>query len=328
MYAMGDTTMIKTIRPLVFVCVLAGVLAVVSACDRAEDKAELTSQSHDPTNIVELDATGMRFAGTDSISSGWTTIRLNNKDNMLHFGMVARLPDGVTATMYSDDLGARFQQGYNLMLEGRNEEVAAVFDSIPEWVSKLSYHGGPGFISGNRSAESTQYLEPGNYVIECYVKSDGIFHSFSPVPGELAMIFPLTVTDPSGDMAEPEANATLTINETGMHLTEGAMEAGENSVRVRFDTQIRYPSFVGQDVHVVRVDTDADVQAALDWMDWQTPAGLLVPSPVTFLGGINDVMPAGSTAYFKVDLSPGSYAFIGETPDADGKGLLIKFDVP
>jgi hypothetical protein len=38
-------------------------------------------------------------------------------------------------------------------------------------------------------------------------------------------------------------------------------------------------------------------------------------------------MPAGSTAYITVDLSPGSYAFIGEAPEADKKGLLMKFEV-
>jgi hypothetical protein len=328
--------MIKIRKALLSICFLAGVSASVlfgvSACDRVEDKTRHeTKQAPEPlevTNFVEFDATGMRFVGPDTISSGWTTIRLNNKDDMLHFGMLVRLPEHVTATMYSDDLGAKFQQGYNLMLEGRNEEAGVVFGSLPGWVQELSYHGGPGFVSGNMSAESTQYLEPGNYVVECYIKSDQIFHSYSPVPGMLTMMFPMTVTDSAGGMAEPEANATLTINETGMRLTEGALKAGDNSVRVRFDTQIRYPSFVGQDVHVVRVDTDADVRAALDWMDWQKPGGLLVPSPVTFVGGINDVMPAGSTAYFTVDLSPGRYAFISETPEADKKGLLMEFEIP
>lgn len=319
--------MIRIYKTPAFVCFLASILAGVTACDRPEDSAKQTAGTHEVTNLVEIDAAGMRFAGANTISSGWATIRLNNRDNMLHFAMVVRLPDGVTANMYSDDLGAKFQQGYNLMLEGRNEDAGAVFGSLPGWISGLSYHGGPGFISGNRSAESTQYLEPGDYVVECYIKSNQIFHSYSPVPGELAMMFPLTVTNTPGDMAEPQANATLTINESGIHLAEGAMEVGKNSIRVRFDTQTRYPSFVGQDVHVVRIDSDADVQAALDWMDWQTPSGLLVPSPVTFIGGINDVMPAGSTAYFAVDLSPGRYAFISETPEADKKGLLLEFEI-
>jgi hypothetical protein len=271
--------MIRIKKTLLFICFQAGVLANVlfgvSACDRVEEKTGQAPEPLEVTNIVELDATGMRFVGPGTISSGWTTIRLNNKDDMLHFGMLVRLPEHVTATMYSDDLGAKFQQGYNLMLEGRNEEAGVVFGSLPGWVQELSYHGGPGFVSGNMSAESTQYLEPGNYVVECYIKSDQIFHSYSPIPGMLTMMFPMTVTDSAGGMTEPEANATLTINETGLRLTEGALKAGDNSIRVRFDTQIRYPSFVGQDVHIIRVDTDADVQRPSTGWTGRTQGGCL-----------------------------------------------------
>jgi hypothetical protein len=320
----GEKLMRNFKTTLFSVCILAGV----SACDRSEDRTEYESETADSINLLEIDASGMRFQGDNTISSGWTTIRLNNKDNMLHFAMIVRLPDGVTAIDYSDELGSKFQQGYELMLEGRDEEVAAVFGSMPEWVTELSYHGGPGFISGNRSAEATQFLEPGEYLVECYIKTNGIFHSYSPQPGMLTMLLPLTVTDPPGNMAEPGANATLTIDESGFRLTDGALKPGENSVRVQFDTQIRYPSFVGQDVHVMRVDSDTDIQAALDWMDWQDRDGLLTPSPVTFIGGINDVMPAGSGAYFTVELSPGRYAFIGETPEAEKKGLLLEFEIP
>lgn len=314
--------------------VAACVLACISACDRTTEETRSPTSNTEiakiqiPRNLLEINASGMRFNGASTIPSGWTTIRLNNRDNMLHFAMVVRLPEGVTANMYSDDLGAKFQQGYNLMLKGDNEQVAAVFGSIPEWASKLTYHGGPGFTSGNHSSQATQYLEPGNYVVECYIKSNGIFHSYSPVSGQLAMLLPLTVTETPGKMEEPKASASLTINEAGFHLLEGAMKPGENTVQVKFDTQIRYPSFVGQDVHVVRIANDADIQAALDWMDWQKPEGLLVPSPVNFVGGINDVMPEDSTAYFTVDLSPGRYAFISETPEADKKGMLLEFEIP
>lgn len=319
-------------RALMSICILTSV----AACDRPTEQTKELSEAVSPpkaepvqdlVNVLEIDASGMRFQGSNTISSGWTTIRLNNKDNMLHFGMVVRLPDGVTATMYSDDLGSAFQKGYDLMLEGRNEEVAAVFGGIPDWVPGLTYHGGPGFISGGDVAESTQYLEPGNYIIECYIKTNGIFHSYSPVAGQLAMLLPLTVTETPGGMKEPSANVTLTIDESGLRLTEGELQVGKNSIRVNFDTQIRFPSFVGQDVHIVRVNAGDDIQAALNWMDWQTPDGLLVPSPVTFLGGINDVMPPGSTAYFTADLSPGHYAFIGEAPEADVKGLLLEFEI-
>jgi hypothetical protein len=63
-----------------------------------------------------------------------------------------------------------------------------------------------------------------------------MFHSYSPVPGELAMVLPLEVTDQPGNMTEPVAYATLEINETGFQLTEGNLTTGENTIRVKFNT--------------------------------------------------------------------------------------------
>jgi hypothetical protein len=50
----------------------------------------------------------------------------------------------------------------------------------------------------------------------------------------------------------------------------------------------------------------------MSWID-----GMVSPAPVEFLGGA-DQMPAGSTAYFEVDLEPGSYAWISEGYAAQG----------
>lgn len=277
--------------------------------------------------VLELDAIGMRFQGAGTVPSGWTTIRMNNLDKMLHFAIVVRLPEGVTAHMYSNDLGVKFQRGYELLVQGRNEEAGAVFASMPAWIGQLVYMGGPGFTSGERTSESTVFLEPGNYVIECYIKSGDIFHSYSPDRNQLAMLHELTVTDAVSDTGEPIANATLTVSDSGYRLSDGELTAGENTIRVKFETQNRYPSFTGQDVHLMRVTADEDVEKALDWMDWRTPHGLQVPSPVEFIGGLND-MKQGSTGYFRVKLEPGNYAFVGETDGAAEKGLLLPFALP
>jgi hypothetical protein len=47
-------------------------------------------------------------------------------------------------------------------------------------------------------------------------------------------------------------------------------------------------------VHIISINTDTDTQAVLDLMDWQKPGYLLVPSPVAFIGEVNDVMPSGT----------------------------------
>ncbi len=86
------------------------------------------------------------------------------------------------------------------------------------------------------------------------------------------------------------------------------------------------PSFVGNDLHLLRVADSDSIAAASAWMDWRTPQGLQDPSPVEFLGGVQD-MAAGSHAYFAVDLAPGDYALMSEVPDPAGMGLVLPFSV-
>ncbi|GHF30993.1 hypothetical protein GCM10017044_28010 [Kordiimonas sediminis] len=278
-------------------------------------------------NILEITAKNMRFEGPATIKSGWTTMRLKNSDNMLHFALVAKLPDGITAMDYSDDLGSVFQAGYDAMMQGENTGAAEIFATIPAWFQDLTYHGGPGFTAGGLTTEATMYLEPGNYIIECYIKSNGVFHSASYEKGELAMLLPLTVLAEEGGMAEPEANAIFTIDAKGFHLSAGSLQAGVNSIKVNFQTQIRYPSASGQDIHFFKIDSPEDKSTAVSYMDWQQKEGLETPAPLHFVGGINDVMPAGSSAYFTLTLEPGTYGAIAEVPDADKKGMLLEFTI-
>jgi hypothetical protein len=76
----------------------------------------------------------------------------------------------------------------------------------------------------------------------------------------------------------------------------------------------------------MRVDNDESIAEAGAWLDWRNKDGLEDPSPVTFLGGIND-MPEGSHSYFTVDLAPGNYAFIAEVPSPEELGLVLPFTV-
>jgi hypothetical protein len=95
---------------------------------------------------------------------------------------------------------------------------------------------------------------------------------------------------------------------------------------VDFIEQQALPSFVGNDVHLMRVDGEDSIAKADAWLDWRTPDGLEDPSPVTFLGGINDIT-AGAHGYFTVDLEPGDYAFIAEMPGPQAAGFVLPFTV-
>jgi hypothetical protein len=276
--------------------------------------------------VVELRAVGKTFQGPSEIPSGWTTFRFVNASSMIHFAMIDVPPEGITTQIMSDTLMEPFQEVMDAMNAGDEEAVNAAFARFPEWIAELGRSGGPGMLSPGLTGETTVYLEPGHYVIECYVKSDGVFHSTSPGEGQLGMVFGLVVTEAQNNAPEPRADVTLAVRNVGFEIISGALRAGSNTIRVDFLEQQALPSFVGNDVHVMKVDSEESIALADGWLDWRTKDGLEDPGPVTFIGGLND-LPAGSHGYFNVDLEPGDYAFIAEIPGPQAAGFVLPFSV-
>jgi hypothetical protein len=176
------------------------------------------------------------------------------------------------------------------------------------------------------TAEASVFLEPGTYLLECYVKTDGIFHSYNPDPSSYGMVHQFTVTEEPSGAAEPTATLHITLSsERGIEV-DGDPRAGEHTVAVFFEDQVVHENFVGHDVHLVRLAADSDLQQLATWMDWRQPDGLETPAPVEFLGGTHE-MAAGETAYFNARLEPGDYAWIAEVASPDEKGMLKTFTV-
>jgi hypothetical protein len=297
---------------------LAGVLW---SCTGAQREPAQT-----PDNVMELEIDGLSFIGPNEIASGWTTIRINNDSGMEHFGLVYRLPEGVTGEMIGDQVVKPIQQSLTANIAGDTEKAAQIMATIPAWIADIQYLGGPGMMSTGVIGEATMNIEPGNYIVECYVKTNGIQHNYHPTPGMHGMVLAFTVRDEGGGMAEPEANVTLDITNTGYAISSGQFRAGENSVRVNFVEQQLYNNFVGHDAHVFRIDEDTDVDAAAKWINFFPNDGQQTPAPAHFVGGIHD-MPQGSTAYFKLNLEEGEYGVVAEIPDAKGAGLFTRFSV-
>ena len=277
-------------------------------------------------NVVTIRAVGLTFEGPSEIPSGWTTLRLENASGMIHFAIVDVPPEGITAQIFNDTVAVYFQDAMNAMNAGDEESVAAAYAKFPAWIGDLGRNGGPGLLSPGLTGQSTVYLEPGVYILECYVKSGGIFHTTSPGDGQLGMMLELTVTDEKIDASEPVANATVAIRNNGMEIVDGELKRGRNTIRVEFIEQQALPSFVGNDIHLFRVDGEQSIARAEAWMDWRTKRGLEDPSPVIFLGGLND-MPQGTHGYFTVDLEAGDYAFISEVPAPRELGLYLPFTI-
>ena len=300
------------------------LLTLSLGCEPADEAAVETAPE---PNVVDVVARGLTFEMPDRIPAGWTTFRLVNSSEMTHFAVVERMPEGVGLVEQQTEVAPIFQDGMNLLNEGDADAAMAAFGELPAWFGEIEFLGGPGLTSAGETSQATVYLEPGTYLMECYVKTDGVFHSYNPSPDVYGMVYEFTVTEDTTSAVAPTPTLALTLSaENGIEV-DGDITPGRHTVAVQFADQQAHENFVGHDVHLVRLEEDTDLAELQTWMDWTQPTGLETPAPAVFLGGLNE-MPAGATGYFTVDLAPGRYAWIAEVPNAEEKGLMQVFTVP
>ncbi len=260
-----------------------------------------------PANVVDVTAKDYYFNTQDTLPSGWTTFRFNNEGHAHHFFFLTLLPENIGFQQYINEVAPPFAVTMDSLRAGMDKASAGAMlgGMLPEWYASAKTMGGAGIIQPGKSEETTIKLEPGTYVMECYVKtSEGKFHS------ELGMIRPIFVTSENSGMKEP-GNANMNISLYNNKIdTEGKMTAGHNLVAVHFKEHPQYG--LGNDIHVAQLTDDTNMDSLINWMNWMNLNGLQSPAPAQFMGGTEE-MPVGYTAYFTVNLQPGKYAFISET---------------
>lgn len=267
---------------------------------------------------------------THEISEGWTTFRFQNRsDHSPHFAVIEKMPVHEGEQMTVEDSEAEVVPVFQNIMDSLRGEEPSFPDAgfqLPAWYGDVVFVGGPGLTSAGETSATRVRLEPGTYVVECYVKTDdGTFHSTN------GMIEGLTVTE-GGNSAgpRPTPSARVTISqEDGIEVFGQFHRPGMHTVEVEFDDQAIYDHLLGHDVHLVRLGPGADVGELGAWMNVLVPDELASPQPdgVTFVGGVQD-MPGGSTAYLRTFLRPGDYAWIAEVPDPAARGMLVEFSVP
>ena len=301
---------------------LAAVLysSAVLACGGAEPESEGQDDGAEAPPVLEVTAVyeaetdqHLFLTNHDTLPAGWTTIRFTNSSPMLHFVFLDHLPGDRTSADLLAEVSPVFQGGMDLIMAGDPDAAMAQFANLPDWFPELVFRGGPGFLSPGRVTEATLYLEPGNYVLECYVKtSEGVFH------WNLGMHADLHVTDEPSATPEP-ADPTIRVTLTDSAMTvEGEPTPGEHLVAVHFEEE--NPELFGKDLHLARLESTENVEDVVAWMDAFQVPGLMStaedPAPAVFLGGVHD-MPLGNTAYFRVTLEPGEYMWVSELPVAE-----------
>lgn len=280
----------------------------------------------------------------DEVPAGWTTFRFANASHSDHFVLIYRVPqeaiDAATSAgeplleHWRNAITVPFQDEFNPYVAGDvtydaflGNLVGAISASAPWFFAPGAPPvGGPGLTAAGRMSTTTVMLEPGTYIIECYVKdADEQFHSYN---GMLEM---LTVADAESGAREPVATTELELSSGAGIRMPADMRPGVQTIAIRFLDQQPYEHLQGHNAHLVRLNGDdpALLDELADWMDWRMEGSLSFRAPqgAEFLGGTME-MGAGGTAYYTVNLTPGDYAWIAEVPDPAAKNMLKTFTVP
>ena len=153
------------------------------------------------TNSIDIVTRSMEFQTLDSIPSGWNTFKYKNLSNETHFFLMDKYPEGKNVTHTIEEVAPVFEKGMQLINEGKREEGFAAFGKLPKWFGDIVFSGGSGLIGPKKTAITTIHLEPGYYIMECYVKMpNGMFHTSLGMAKPIAAIshlnLPLTLLSP------------------------------------------------------------------------------------------------------------------------------------
>jgi hypothetical protein len=299
-------------------------LLVCLSCNSGKQESIQIPEEPAKEQVIEIVTENMDFQMPDTIPSGWNTFRYKNQSPQTHFFLIDKYPDGKTSKDAETLVAPVFDSAMKLIMAGKSEEGFAEFAKLPEWFAEVVFVGGSGLLSPNQTGETTLNLQPGKYILECYVKmNNGMFHT------SMGMTKDIQVLDKDSGNEALVADISITISSQEGIVFKDSITAGKHIFSVFYKDQITHENFVGHDINLVKFDENANLEELEKWMNWADPKGLIEPAPkaFTFLGGVND-MPAGNTGYFTANLEPGHYALIAEVPNASSKNMLKTFVVP
>ncbi|MBA2293098.1 MAG: hypothetical protein H0W15_11660 [Gemmatimonadales bacterium] len=274
-------------------------LVSVAACSGREAVPPADLATAAPT-VASFTATEYAIAAPDSIAAGWTTFRLANHGEELHYGHIVRLDSGRT----------------------RQELVDAYLNAIrtsgprPTWVKRF---GGPGGTAPGDTSNVTQYLEPGSYIWICPVEdSTGMPHF---ARGEVMPFVVHASSDAPASAAAPVADAVIRLVDHAFAI-DLPLAAGRHTIRV--DNAGAEP----HDINILKLAPGRSMEDVQLWLNPERArrdddAG--PPPPLDALGnpvgGIAAIGP-GLHAYFDATLAPGEYVLFCMVTAPDGRSHI------
>lgn len=306
-------------------CLSVAVLGCGSPAPEGEVPPEPEAAAEAPgapavePGVVTVVADDFSFTAPPTFPSGWVTLRFENRGAESHFMFMLELPEGVSFDDYAANVAQPFSEYYLKYRSGELDQATfleQLVAAVPEWFLTARRAGGAGFTAPGRVSETTVYLEPGDYTMECYVRTmaeDDTFH------GEHGMLRPLIVTEEPSGLEEPDADVDIRLSNYALAV-EGDLTAGEHVVRVTVEEAPE--GLIAHNVHLVRLEGEITAEEVAAWMDWVD--AMVPPAPAVFLGGAGQASP-GRPSYVTVDLEPGRYAWVSEAYGP--QGMVHEFTV-
>lgn len=280
---------------------MPAVLFVVAAVASPSLRDRASSTKTFTHRVVTVHAKEYAFIAPSSIASGTTTFRLVNDGKEPHQVSILKLAPGKTPAEFL---------------------AAAKANQPTPWAVGA---GGPNAAEPGQTIEATVTLEPGNYILVCWIPSPG-----PPVPHVAkGMIQQLTVTAagaPTTTMAT--AYAPDAAPDVRLELADYAFKfskpltAGTHTIQVVNTGPQEHEAVF---VKLVPGKTMGDVDA---WF----VGGMQGPAPMMAAPGMA-ALAKGRTGTFTTTLTPGRYVVVCFVPDAkDGKphemhGMVQEFTV-
>jgi hypothetical protein len=281
---------------------LIACITALAACTRGDDVRPADTAAAVPT-VVSVTATDYAIAAPDSIAAGWTTFRLANRAEQVHYGHIVSLDSGRTV---EDLLGAYL-------------EAIRTSGPRPTWVKRF---GGPGGTAPGDSSNVTQYLEPGSYVWICPVEDSSGTPHFAR--GEVKpFVVHAAAAGAPGPAAAPAAGAVIRLVDHGFSI-ESPLRAGRHTIRVEN---------AGAEPHDVGLLKLAPGTTMEDVQVWLNPERARrsdaekggEPPPLESIGsvagGIAAIAP-GMSVYFETSLTPGEYVLFCMVTAPDGRSHI------
>jgi uncharacterized cupredoxin-like copper-binding protein len=272
---------------------LAVAVTILTGCARTDAASDSTKVAQsgaavpisratfDPaTHTAVIYAKDFAFESPDSVTAGWTTVKLVNDGTTLHHVQLVRLDSSKTAADLKDAL--------------------AKPGALPRWVV---FVGGPNSPDPKGQSSAIVNLAAGQYMLICMIDIGDHVPHFAK-----GMVHPLTVVADAGPATvEPKSDATIALVDYGFTVT-GALNAGEHTIKV---------TNTGPQAHELVLARLAPGKTSKDLEAWiDKPMG---PPPASAVGGMVAIEP-GISSYFTTTLTAGNYTLLCFVPDSkDGK---------